>query len=99
MTKRILTSYLTRGEDVHTSTPTEDQMSYEPEVMLATIRQAYLAIREVLDEVEGSPRRLRYSVDDERVTTVKDLVACPHCAEMIQKSAKVCRFCKRDIER
>lgn len=39
------------------------------------------------------------SLDDERVTTVKDLVACPHCAEMIQKSAKVCRFCKRDIER
>jgi len=63
MTKRILTSYLTRCEDVHTSTPTEDQMSYEPEVMLATIRQAYLAMREVLDEVEGSPRRHRYSGD------------------------------------
>jgi len=31
--------------------------------MLATIRQAYLAIREVLDEVEGSPRRHRYSGD------------------------------------
>ena len=38
-------------------------MSYEPEVILATIRQAYLAIREVLDEVEGSPRRHRYSGD------------------------------------
>ena len=22
---------------------------------------------------------------------------CPHCAEMIKKAAKVCRFCNRDV--
>ena len=25
------------------------------------------------------------------------LVACPHCAEMIRREAKVCRFCNRDV--
>ena len=43
--------------------PTEDQVSYEPEAMLATIRQAFLAMREVLTEVEDDPRRQRYSAD------------------------------------
>ena len=44
-------------------TKTEDKMSYEPEAMLATIRQAFLAMREVLTEVEDDPRRQRYSAD------------------------------------
>ena len=25
-------------------------------------------------------------------------VSCPHCAELIQPEARVCRFCQREIE-
>lgn len=26
-----------------------------------------------------------------------ELIACPHCAEKIQRAAKLCRFCKREV--
>ena len=25
-------------------------------------------------------------------------VPCPHCAELIQPAARICRFCQRDVE-
>jgi hypothetical protein len=30
-------------------------------------------------------------------TIVTSFKTCPHCAERIQKAAKVCRYCQRDI--
>ena len=43
--------------------PTEDQVRYEPEVMLIAICMAYIAMRDVLAEVDGDPSRQPYSTD------------------------------------
>ena len=44
-------------------TKTEDKMRYEPYVTMTAICEAYIAMRDVLAEVEGDPRRQRYSAD------------------------------------
>lgn len=38
------------------------------------------------------------STDDPAPPKAKDSRSCPHCAEQIQKAAKVCRYCGRDVE-
>ena len=50
-------------------------------------------IKELIEERQ----RASSSARSEPAGDDADLVRCPHCAEKIQRGAKVCRYCGRDI--
>ena len=59
-------------------------------------RKADFAVTERQSETDV-PARERYSKLVEAVgDNANDRRECPHCAELIRKNAKICRFCNRD---
>lgn len=61
-------------------------------VLLAFIPFIPLVIVLCLPPLEDYRHKVR------RENAEQDLRVCPHCAEMIQRAAKVCKHCGRDVE-
>lgn len=36
--------------------------------------------------------------DEDKIAERTDTRKCPHCAELIKREAKVCRYCSRDVD-
>ena len=43
------------------------------------------------------PGRIPVTIEAPTPTPAGDMRACPHCAEPSRKSAKICRFCNREV--
>lgn len=50
----------------------------------------------VVAAIDGYLAAKKYNLQIE-AASLKRLVKCPHCAELIQPEAKVCRYCQREI--
>lgn len=61
----------------------------------ADVAELRAAIEAALSRRAGVPRRETPLLLTDMVPSGR--VACPHCAEMIQAAARVCRFCGRNV--
>jgi Family of unknown function (DUF6232) len=66
----------------------------------ASVLKSYKSgeVNAVRRAIEGAVNaRDNPEVSDDPAEGIKDRQPCPHCAELILRAAKVCRFCGRDV--